>query len=109
MHRIILVVAVVLSFAGCTHVNSAVGGNTAKTNGAWFTETTGLGPFMPFSARVYYCPPPGGGGAATCTEAEMVEGGAAAPAAAPAAPAPAAPPPAPEGGDEGMEGMEGIE
>ncbi len=112
MHRIILVVAVVLGFAGCTYVNSAAGGNTAQTNGTWFTEVTGLGPFLPFSARVYYCPPPGGGGAATCTEAEMVEGGATAPAGGMAAPAAPTPPPAPEGdmgGEDGMEGMEGIE
>jgi len=102
MHRAILAVAAVLALAagGCTFVASAQGGNTAKTNEAWFVETVGL-PGLVFAVHVYYCPPLGSGGAATCQEAEMVEnaqpaaGGGATPAPSPTPP----PPPAPAGGD----------
>lgn len=95
MKRVLITVAAVFSLllavASCTSVTSAAGGNTARTNDAWFTEITGLGSFIPFSSRVYYCPPTSGG-AATCMEAEMIEnanpgpqsGGTAAPAPAPA-------------------------
>ena len=115
MRRLVMAAAVLglfLATTGCTYVVSAQGGNTSKTNGAWFTEITGLGRFLPFSTRVYYCPPMGTGGASTCMEAEMIEG------AQPAAPAAGgaaepAPEPAPEGSEgmegEGMEGGEGAE
>jgi len=92
-----VVVGLVVAATGCTHVRSAQGGNTSMTNEAWFTETTGLGPLLPFSTRVYYCPAPGSGGAATCIEAEMVEE------AQPAPPAAAAPAPAPAPADEATE------
>lgn len=106
MHRLILVATAVLGLAlaatGCTHVRSAMGGESVMANDAWFTETTGLGPFLPFSSRVYYCPPMGSGGASTCMEAEMIESG------QPAAPAgPAAEPTAAPMEESGAPGGEG--
>ena len=107
MRNAILAVTAVLaiSFAttGCTFVANGQGGNTAKTNEAWFVETVGL-PMLVFAVHVYYCPPMGSGGAATCTEAEMVEN--AQPAAgggttAPTPPPPTTPPPPPAGGGGG--------
>lgn len=95
MRRLIVVAAAVLGLAltatGCTHVRSAMGGDSAMANDAWFTETTGLGPFLTFSTRVYYCPPMGTGGASTCMEAEMIESGQPAAPAATSAGATAAP------------------
>jgi hypothetical protein len=114
MRKLILVAAAVLGLAltttGCTHIRSAAGGNSTMANDAWFTQTTGLGPFLVLSSKVYYCPPMGSGGASTCMEAEMIESG------QPAAPAGGgmseAPPPAPAedtgmGGEPMMEGDEG--
>ena len=102
MHRIVLALAVLaVSFAaGCTFVNSGQGGNTAKTNEAWFVESTiVLG--IPVAIHVFYCPPMGSGGAATCTEAEMIDNaqpasGGGSP--APTTPPPTTPPPPPAGG-----------
>ena len=76
MRRVILAsvaaLGLCLSATGCSFVTSAMGENSAQSNGAWWVEGTGLNRFLLFSSKVYYCPP-ASGGAATCMEAEMIE------------------------------------
>jgi len=57
---------------GCSHVNSAMGGNTAQTGEAWWVKTVSFPPGLVWSAKVYHCPAPASG-PAQCKEAKMVE------------------------------------